>query len=479
MKNIAEQFLSHVGTDKNAITKQAGTFSLAIYGTFFPGAFSSYMGELYNFDFGAFAFAGKDNYGVLFFDLEAYEKTTEEGWKRFKESSGLDTFIDYQKYQVYKKEISDLYDEVFDKLKDYSEEDLIHRLKLTSDYLSKLLVASVFCEAYQEEHLARFYKGLDSVSTKLEDFSKMAMTPGFNSFAVEFNRLVARDNVLEKDIAWIFTDYYSAPLKEGLPLKIKSYIEEKGGMEKVKIMIRESDAVLEESKSMLQQYRGNLTDDEKKLFDFTQCAMELRDRRKEPLQQVMTAQCYLVQEYLKQRSIPIELAPFCVCYDFINGECRHENFEQELRKRREGFLLYADGGTHYMETDLAIIKEEQDTLLKVIAEQHPESSELKGNIGCKGFVVSGIIKVIHSQTDFGNFNDGDILVTSMTRPEFVPLMKKASAVITDEGGVTCHAAIVSRELGVPCIIGTKIATQFFKDGDLVEVDANKGIVKKI
>ena len=58
-------------------------------------------------------------------------------------------------------------------------------------------------------------------------------------------------------------------------------------------------------------------------------------------------------------------------------------------------------------------------------------------------------------------------------------MRRAKAIITDEGGLTCHAAIISRELGIPCIIGTKIATKVLKDGDMVEVDANKGIVKKI
>jgi pyruvate,water dikinase len=65
----------------------------------------------------------------------------------------------------------------------------------------------------------------------------------------------------------------------------------------------------------------------------------------------------------------------------------------------------------------------------------------------------------------------------MTRPEFVPLMKKAAGIVTDEGGITCHAAIISRELGKPCIIGTQTATQIIKDGDLVEVRANHGTVR--
>ena len=67
----------------------------------------------------------------------------------------------------------------------------------------------------------------------------------------------------------------------------------------------------------------------------------------------------------------------------------------------------------------------------------------------------------------------------MTRPEFVPLLKQASAIITDEGGITSHAAIVSRELKIPCIIGTKVATKVLKDGDKVEVNANHGVVRII
>jgi pyruvate,water dikinase len=67
----------------------------------------------------------------------------------------------------------------------------------------------------------------------------------------------------------------------------------------------------------------------------------------------------------------------------------------------------------------------------------------------------------------------------MTDPNYVPLMKKASAIITDAGGILCHAAIVSRELKIPCIIGTKNATFALKDGDRVEVDAEKGTITRL
>jgi pyruvate,water dikinase len=72
---------------------------------------------------------------------------------------------------------------------------------------------------------------------------------------------------------------------------------------------------------------------------------------------------------------------------------------------------------------------------------------------------------------------GDVLVSISTQPDLLPAMKKAVAFITDQGGVTSHAAIVAREMNTPCVIATKIATQILRDGDLVEVDADKGIVK--
>lgn len=91
----------------------------------------------------------------------------------------------------------------------------------------------------------------------------------------------------------------------------------------------------------------------------------------------------------------------------------------------------------------------------------------------------GMVKQVLSPKDMKKFKKGDILVAYMTDPGVVPAMKKAGAIVTDVGGITCHAAIVSREFDIPCIIGTKIATQVLKDGMMVEVDANRGIVRKI
>jgi pyruvate,water dikinase len=105
-------------------------------------------------------------------------------------------------------------------------------------------------------------------------------------------------------------------------------------------------------------------------------------------------------------------------------------------------------------------------------------NEVKGQIACLG-KVRGVVRVLYSSKEIGRVKRGEVLVTSMTTPDYVQAMEKASAFITDEGGLSCHAAIIAREMKKPCIIGTKIATKVLKDGDKVEVDANKGIVKII
>ncbi|WP_373841927.1 phosphoenolpyruvate synthase [Limosilactobacillus sp.] len=95
-------------------------------------------------------------------------------------------------------------------------------------------------------------------------------------------------------------------------------------------------------------------------------------------------------------------------------------------------------------------------------------------------VASGVVHVIDSPKDIDEFKSGEVLVTLMTSPDWVPAMKKAAGIITNNGGMTCHAAIVSREMEIPCIVGTKsrgkAATDVFHNGDVVTIDAKNGVV---
>jgi len=103
---------------------------------------------------------------------------------------------------------------------------------------------------------------------------------------------------------------------------------------------------------------------------------------------------------------------------------------------------------------------------------------IKGTVASRG-IAQGIVKLISTIKEIDKVKKGDVLVSTMTSPDMTIAMHKAVAIVTDEGGMTCHAAIVSRELGIPCIVGTKNATKILNDGDLVSVDAIKGVVTKI
>jgi len=94
--------------------------------------------------------------------------------------------------------------------------------------------------------------------------------------------------------------------------------------------------------------------------------------------------------------------------------------------------------------------------------------------------IIGRVAIIRNPfRDKGKMKQGDILVAGMTSPEFIVLIKKAKAIITDQGGMTSHVAIISRELGIPCVVGTDIATKILKNGDKIEIDIRQGKINKI
>lgn len=152
--------------------------------------------------------------------------------------------------------------------------------------------------------------------------------------------------------------------------------------------------------------------------------------------------------------------------------------KEELQIRKNGFDTFIIGGK--IITVAGDARRQLHEIVPVVTLQEPihqkEDGIISGKIGHDGY-VKGIVRVILGPDDFHKVKDGDILVAGSTTPNYFPVMCRAAAFITDEGGVTAHAAIIARELKRPCIIGTKIATQVLKDGDLVEVDANKGVVR--
>ena len=157
---------------------------------------------------------------------------------------------------------------------------------------------------------------------------------------------------------------------------------------------------------------------------------------------------------------------------FINGILPNAN---DLAERMDGCAILYDFFGH----GTACTGSAYRNLLSAITNKISISTdEIKGTAAFRG-IARGKVRIVLDPQKCQDFQVGEILVTGMTRPEYLSLMKKSTAFITDAGGLLSHAAIVARELKKPCIIGTEIATKVLKDGDQVEVDADKGVVRKL
>jgi len=151
------------------------------------------------------------------------------------------------------------------------------------------------------------------------------------------------------------------------------------------------------------------------------------------------------------------------------------DYSKQISERKKGFGFFINND----KCSVLAGKELEEYKKKNIREEiDKDITEIKGKMASAGY-AKGTAKVLAGKHEINKIQKGDILVVSMTTPDFVPAMEKAAAFVTDEGGILCHAAIISREMEKPCITSTKIATKVLKDGDLVEVDADKGIVRKI
>jgi phosphohistidine swiveling domain-containing protein len=216
---------------------------------------------------------------------------------------------------------------------------------------------------------------------------------------------------------------------------------------------------------------------------------------------------YLSSKELKKYLPILEEARLYAEPIFRNSEDFFEKFAQKLAKKNHypKDILFASTGkeiesyfknnklpskkllrARFIQSSLIIEKAKQQLYvgkevdqIEKIVNFHAFEGSLSGQTAYEG-KVKGHARIVLNPKEYTDvFNKGDILVTGMTRPEFLPLMKKSAAFVTDAGGILSHAAIMARELKKPAVIGTKNATRVFKDGDLVEVDANKGIIRKV
>jgi len=186
----------------------------------------------------------------------------------------------------------------------------------------------------------------------------------------------------------------------------------------------------------------------------------------------------ILREFGKRTNLNLEQVRFLAPQDFKLALLSKKDFINITSQRMKHSLHFSDAGrtVFYYGSEAKKIRK------RIIFNSEEGKIELgeviKGQPAYRG-KARGRVKIVNTINEIFKIHAGNILVSRMTNPSVVPAMKKAAAIVTDIGGITCHAAIVSRELRKPCVIGTKIATQVLRDGDLIEVDANTGIIRKL
>lgn len=193
---------------------------------------------------------------------------------------------------------------------------------------------------------------------------------------------------------------------------------------------------------------------------------------------------YKVRDFMNEIARRLRISYKDIIYLFPEEIIRSLNEGQKFdikipQQRQKGYaLVEIDNKIElYLGKDLLSLKDFFKKIIK-IQKKELEVDIIKGTVAYKG-IAKGKVRIVPDVSVIKKMEKNEILVTLMTTPDYAEAIAKAKAIITDEGGLLCHAAIIAREFNIPCIIGTKIATKVLKDGDLVEVDANKGIVKII
>ncbi|MBI4268321.1 helix-turn-helix domain-containing protein [Candidatus Uhrbacteria bacterium] len=210
---------------------------------------------------------------------------------------------------------------------------------------------------------------------------------------------------------------------------------------------------------------------------FFQSLTYWREHRKKTNLMGIQALYALLDEVERRTGISGKHLKFLLPSEF--EQCLRGAITQEMLRSRyeKGILLTIKNKDEYrmfMGEEAASLRDEYESILKKDSGSH--DGVLYGTVASQGY-ARGVARIVLGREDFDAFQEGEILVTGMTRPEFLPVIKIAAGIVTNEGGLTSHAAIVSRELGKPCVIGTKRATTAIKNGDVVEVRAHHGTVR--
>lgn len=290
-------------------------------------------------------------------------------------------------------------------------------------------------------------------------YSNVLENPGA-SMAEEARKEIANSKITDELVEkyyWLDQGYIGRGLTRENAIEIKNFYKEEEHLSR------------EELKAEL-----NLTKDEEWVFELSKKVVEIKSLRADARQYLHVVTNKIVDYLAEKWNVETRFIEV-MCAEEIVGVLNEKSLPKKLQERWEHSIITNALGEYDF-----LYGEEANKFLKdnLAVETNEEQSEIKGNTAQPG-TVRGPVKLVFGPQHNNKVNEGDILVSIATSPQLLPAMKRAAAFITDIGGVTSHAAIVSRELKKPCIVGTRTATQILKDDVIVEVDGDAGVVKII
>ncbi len=383
-------------------------------------------------------------------------------------------------------EINKLYEELtYDVLWIKNNNQLFNLIEIVHNRIWTSNFWSFFSMFFDKEIAKGVFSAKKDYSEKVfEDVWNISTEPIYPSFDNKRNYDVVSyvlhhknsniDKVAER-FQYIFTSYNGLLGLENVKKNLKSepYVS-LFGVDNPGKRLREYDDKYRVKKKKFEDAISSYSQSYQDLANYCQTIIHIRDERKNYFNKGLTLTWRMTELLFERFNIDKKYIKFISpIYDFSRGVERLKDIQPELIRRSESCacLVEANGNVLF---NYEHVDKELEYMNKIYDKDLADNNKLAWTIGAP-WIIKGRVKVV-LDPHITDFSEGDILVAGMTRPEYVSLMKKAAAIVTDEGGITCHAAIISRELDIPCIIGTKNATRVLKDGDIVEVDANNGVV---
>lgn len=328
-------------------------------------------------------------------------------------------------------------------------------------------VLGILCAPTKLSFYAREEKDLLQITKELRNQKKDILQGRYD---------FRKNKRLEKHVEgyfWMLNNYYETRyLDEGyfgsiIKKWLEEDVDEDGKIKEMEDHVKES---AKKKKDLIKKHKFSKY--VAKLSGIIDEFMLFQDERKKYNLKAMHYLDMLIAELGRRVGIEMQDMKYLLPEEIFELFERQKEFKNLIKQRKEICVIVYEN-REYNVLDQKSAKEAYDWLFEL---EIKDSDEIKGIIANKGY-AKGKVCLMLSIREISRMKQGEVLVTTMTTPDFVVAMKKASAIVTDQGGLTSHAAIVSRELKIPCIVGTKIATKVIKDGDLVEVDADKGIIK--